>query len=167
MAIWLATGSLVLALGWLLPNHQLPWTSFHNDAWVAAGLLVFSWASLLNLKAPQPWHRAALLVAALSLVPLIQFSMGHVLLAGTAWMSSLYLLGFCLAILAGSRWEHARPGKLPDALFLAIACAATASVALQLCQWLNLSDGCFCSATWVLLVNENHRASANLGQPNQ
>ena len=167
MNTWLVIGALTSALGWLLPNHQLPWTSFHNDAWVAAVLLAFSWVSLFYIKNPQPWHRAALFAAALSLVPLIQFSLGHVKLAGTAWIGSLYLMGFCLAILTGSRWGSVRPDELPDALFLAIACAATVSVAIQLCQWLNMSDGCLCSGNWVQFAEENYRASANLGQPNQ
>lgn len=167
MNTWFVLGALTLALGWLVPNHQLPWTTFHNDAWVAVVLLGFSWASLLHIKEPQPWPRVALFVAVLSLVPLIQVSMGHVKLAGTAWIGSLYLMGFCLTILTGLRWALARSDELPDALFFAIACAATVSVALQLCQWLDLSDGCLCSGTWVSLFGDSHRASANLGQPNQ
>lgn len=27
--------AVFLSLGWLLPNHYLPWIAFHTDAWIA------------------------------------------------------------------------------------------------------------------------------------
>ena len=167
MSILIFLASVVLAIGWLLPVHQLPWSAFHTDAWVAGVLLILSWGVLLTAKIRQPWPYPALFVASLSLVPLIQFSFGQIMLAGTAWISSIYLLGFLLAILAGARWESFRSGEAADSLFFAVGCAAIASVGLQLCQWLNLSERCFCSGPWIFAYADNSRISANLAQPNQ
>ena len=167
MNIWLCTGALVLSMGWLMPIHLLPWTTFHSDAWVAGTLLVFTLGSLTKLRALNPWSHFALLVATLSLIPLIQLAFGQIRLTGTAWISCLYLLGFLLAILTGARWESGQAGQLADVLFLAIGAAALISVGVQLCQWLNVTGGCLCSGDWVLPLADNYRIGANLAQPNQ
>ena len=150
-----------------MPIHLLPWTTFHSDAWVAGTLLVFSLGSLTKLRALNPWSHFALLVAALSLVPLIQLAFGQIRLTGTAWISCLYLLGFLLAILTGARWESGQAGQLADVLFLAMGVAAIGSVGVQLCQWLSVTGGCLCSGDWVLPLADNYRIGANLAQPNQ
>ena len=167
MNIWLCAGALVLSMGWLMPIHQPPWTTFHSDAWAAGTLLLFSLGSFTKLRALNPWSHFALLVATLSLVPLLQLAFGQIRLAGTAWISCLYLLGFLLAILTGARWESSGTGQLADALFLAIGVAAIGSVGVQLCQWLNTTGGCLCSGDWVLPLADNLRIGANLAQPNQ
>lgn len=165
--IWLCTGALVLSVGWLMPIHLPPWTTFHADAWVAGTLLVFSLRSFTKLRGPDPWSHFALLVAVLSFVPLVQLTFGQIRLTGTAWISCLYLLGFLLAILTGARWESGQAGQLADALFLAIGVAAIVSVGVQLCQWLSVAGGCLCSGDWVLPLADNLRIGANLAQPNQ
>jgi hypothetical protein len=165
--ILLYSGALVLSFGWLLPIHYLPWSSFHSDAWVAGILLVLSTVSLIKVRSQQPWPHFAIFVAALSLVPLIQLAAGQIRLAGTAWISSLYLFGFLLAILTGARWQSRRGNELTDALFLAIGAAVPVLVGMQLCQWLKVTEGCLCSNDWVLPRISNSRISANLAQPNQ
>ena len=150
-----------------MPIHQLPWSAFHSDAWVAGVLLVFSVASLIKIRSQQPWSYFAIGIAIISLVPVLQLASGQIKLLGTAWLSSLYLLGFLLAILTGARWQCARINELADALFLAVAVAAPLSVGLQLCQWLSVTEGCLCGASWASPVGTDFRKAANLGQPNQ
>lgn len=130
-------------------------------------MLVLSTVSLVKIRSQQPWPPFALLIAGLSLVPLIQLAAGQIRLAGIAWISSLYLIGFLLAILTGARWQFNRGGELADALFLSVGGAATVSVGIQLCQWLNVTEGCLCSNDWVLPLTDNYRVGSNLAQPNQ
>ena len=157
----------MLAVGWLLPIHYAPWTAFHNDAWVSGVLSVLCLTSLYKVQGRQTWSYAALVVGVLCVVPVIQFWVGQIQLPGTGWISSVYLLGFLLAILTGARWQHSKSSELANALFLAFGIAACVSVGMQLCQWLNVTDGCFCGGNWILPLGENRRAAANLAQPNQ
>lgn len=161
--------ALALALAWLLPVHQLPWTNFHADAWLTAVLLLSTWFFLLQKQQKvqrQPWPLPALFAACLCLVPLAQLQLGLIRLEGTAWLGSAYLLGFSLAILAGARLQRQGMHSLPDALFLALGIAATCSAALQGCQWLRVTDGCWCTGNWVLTPGDTSRPSANVGQVN-
>lgn len=158
LCVW----SCVLALGWLLPNHYLPWLSFHTDAWVSAVLLVAAYCCCWRVLAPIAWSGPALLAAVLCLHPWLQHALGQLPLAGTAWITSAYLLGLCLAVLVGTRWEAVSPGQLTDGLFLAIGVAAILSVGLQLREWLQLEG----MELWVVGGGQA-RPHANIGQPNQ
>lgn len=158
LALWAG----VLAVGWMLPNHYLPWLSFHTDAWVSALLLVAAVYLCWRVGDSVSWPAPALLAAALCFLPWLQHTSGQVPLAGTAWITSAYLFGLCLAVLVGARWEAASPGQLADGLFLAIGVAAILSVGLQLREWLQLEG----MELWV--VGGGHdRPHANFGQPNQ
>ena len=153
---------VALACGWLLPNHYSPWLSFHTDAWIAAVLLAASMAVILRSRRPLVIHGISLLVILLIGVIWLQFGSGLVQQAGVAWIGSIYLFGFLLAILTGTQWEASEPGQLADALFAAIGIAALLSVSLQLRQWFDL-DGL---EMWTI-GSPASRPHANLGQPNQ
>lgn len=160
-SIWLLVWSVVLALGWLLPNHYRPWTLFHSEAWVAFVLMaILPWAVL---RAPARFSCDAFVVAVLAAaaIPFIQLAFGQIAYFGHAWISSLYLLGLAASILAGYFWERSNSAKLIDMLCLAIGMASLFSVFLQLYQWLEL-DGL---GIW-LTESAVSRPSANLGQPN-
>ena len=159
---WLFGWAIALAVGWLLPNHYPPWSTFHMDALLAAVLALASAAVLLRSTGPVVWHGIAILVAALVCVPLLQLGLGLITLSGTAWISSAYLIGFLLALLTGARWELANPGQLADGLFLSIGIAALISVGLQLHQWLSLD------LLDIWSMGDGYgRPFANFGQPNQ
>lgn len=153
---------MFLALGWLLPNHSPPWSSFHMDAWVGAAMALASISVLMRSSHPIAWHGIGLLVALLALVPALQYGFGLVLWSGSAWLSCAYLLGLLLALLTGAEWERASPGQWADALFLAIGTAALLSVGLQLDQWLALE-----SLDGLSMGKSLGRPFANFGQPNQ
>ena len=159
---WLAGWALALAVTWLLPNHYPPWSSFHMDAWAAVMMMLAAIAVMVRLRSPVVWHGITLLAATLVFVPLVQYVFGMVLLSGTAWIGSAYLVGFLLALLTGARWESSSSGQLADGLFLAIGMAALLSVGLQLHQWLSLD----LLGIWSMGGGYG-RPFANFGQPNQ
>ena len=161
-AFWLCAWAGLLACGWLLPNHYLPWSTFHMDAWVASALTLAVAAVIVRTDGAVQWHGMAVVAAAVTCLPLLQYATGLVLLKGTAWINTAYLLGFVLAVLAGSKWEWASPGQMMDGLFLAVGMAAILSVGFQLHQWLYLEV----LETWVMPDNYS-RPFANFGQPNQ
>lgn len=163
--LWLVFWAMLLSFCWLVPVHLPPWTTFPADAWAALMMLVASLAIAIRARVAVRWHSVSYLAAGLVVVPWLQFVFGLLPFAGLAWVSSAYLLGFLLMLLAGAQWEQVSPKQLGDALFLAIGVAAVASVGLQLYGWLGLqSNGIM--GMWALDVTGD-RPYANLGQPNQ
>ena len=159
---WLVAWSLTLALGWLLPNHYPPWSSFHFDAWVAAAMLPVSLATILLGVPLVRWNAISLLVAGLALLLALQYQQGLIALAGNAWVCAGYLFGFLLALVTGARWAAANEDQPADGVFLAIGIAAMLSVGLQLHQWLELDR----LDIWSMGQGYG-RPFANFGQPNQ
>ena len=162
LPLWLVMGSVLLSMGWLLPNHYPPWSTFHMDAWVASVLLLAAAAVVVAFPGRFAWRGLSAVSAALALLPGLQWAGGLISLSGTAWIVTAYVGGFMLATMIGAHWEANRPAQALDALFLAIGIAAIASVGLQLCQWLFLA----LESPWILADNYN-RPFANFGQPNQ
>jgi O-antigen ligase len=161
-AIWPALFIVLLAPGWLLPNHYPPWTTFHLDAWVATVLILGSLVVILRPSEPISVFASAAWVVVLALIPGLQYLFGLVVTSGNAWVCTAYLLGLALALVTGARWESWRAGHLASCLFCAIGIAAIASVGLQLQQWLSV-DGL---DLWSMGSNIL-RPHANFGQPNQ
>jgi O-antigen ligase len=160
-SFWLVGWAIALSLGWLLPNHYLPWPSFHLEAWVAVLLCVAMLVVLLRTPANTGMSGLALVAAIVALVPMIQYVSGMHAIMGPALVATVYLSGFCLSVLVGMRWESATRSQLADGLFLAIGIAAILSVGLQLHQWLQL-DRLF---LWDMGASGG-RPFANFGQPN-
>ena len=158
---WLLIWSLALSLGWLLPNHYLPWPSFHLEAWVAILLSAAALVVFLRTSGGTSLYGTSLVALALVLVPWAQYLAGMQEFIGVVYVATAYLLGFGLAMIVGARWEADTPGQLADGLFLAIGFAALSSVGLQLHQWLQL-DRLF---LWDM-GNQTGRPFANFGQPN-
>jgi O-antigen ligase len=158
---WLVGWASALAVAWLLPNHYLPWSTFHMDAWTAVVLSLAAVAVIVRSTGPVVWHGITLLAAFLVFIPGLQYIFGMVLFSGTAWISTVYLIGFLLALLVGARWESASPGQLADGLFLSIGIASLLSVGLQLHQWLSLD------LLDIWSMGDGYgRPFANFGQPN-
>lgn len=112
------------------------------------------------------WHQLTILMALLATVPFLQFAGGILFFSGQAWVSTAYILGLLLALLAGAQWEAATPGRAADGLFLAIGIASLVSVGIQLWQWLGLAADADELQIWFAEYLPA-RPSANLGQPNQ
>jgi len=159
---WLTAAVFGAALGWLLPNNSPPWLSFHQEAWLAFMLLLVSGWILTKQRQTFTVHGFPLLMAVLSVIPLIQFAYGQIPLLGAAWTPALYLLGFALSMLIGAAWENESPNQLADFIFLATGLAGIASTVIQIYQWLGLRS----ISIWILYNALPNRYYANLAQPN-
>lgn len=159
---WLGLLALFTFLGWIIPNHHRPWTAFHAEAWLGAGFLIFG-AQVIWRGGPH-WRLNVplLMVLLLLLLPFIQFSFGMVPWMGQVWVSTLYLLGFWIAMVVGfnTSIEHENEGC--DFIFLIVTLAGVISVGFQLLQW--FGNDIF--GIW-LMDTGKIRPSANFGQPNQ
>lgn len=153
--------AVLTALAWLLPNHNQPWTTFQSESWLAIIFLSVACAVLLREPVRIEMPAASVVAVLMALLPWGQFLFGGIHSFGIAWINSIYLLGFSLAIIVGWNWESRAPGEAMDFLFLAITIACVVSVALQVCQLLQI-DGL---DIWVLNGGQG-RFSANLNQPN-
>lgn len=163
VSFWFFGWAFFLALAWLLPNHDFPWTSFHSEAWAAVFVfLVFPVAIWVG---PRRICIDYFLVAVIFSFIYIwaQFFWGKIEFFGNAWVGSLYLSGFFISIISGRLLESWRPGVLMDALFCALFLASLGSVFLQLHQWLDI-DGL---GVWLVSVGGSVYPSGNLGQKNQ
>jgi len=159
---WSGFWAVMLAFGWLLPNHYLPWIAFHTDTWVAGMLTVAGFAIAFHSREPLEWTGLTVTATLVLLIPFAQYSGGLLLFSGQAWITTIYLSGFSLSLMLGARWEKYQAGQALDALFFAIALASVASVGMQLCQWMGLSG----DVAWIVYLTSN-RPFANLVQPNQ
>lgn len=157
----------VTAVGWLLPNHYPPWSTFHTSAWIAICLLVAAAGFIKTGPLAIQLSRPALLLLGLSAIPWIQFGLGVLPLFSSALLSSLHLAGLALAFIFGENWSRSAPIR-PVAFVLLAACvAAVGSVGLQLYQWLGLTTDLGLMDIWVMEIGAERRPFANLGQPNQ
>lgn len=159
---WLVFGSISLSWAWLLPNHYMPWTTFHSDAWTAATLLMISLGVIVRLRGPIKYHGVVVVFALLIVHIWLQYFLNQLFWFGTAWIGTAYFLGFLLLVLIGSAWEELYAGQVADTLFLAIGIASVISVGMQLYQWFDLDY----VDVWIV-SSTGSRPYANLGQPNE
>ncbi|WP_198509124.1 PglL family O-oligosaccharyltransferase [Acidovorax sp. 69] len=167
---------VVLFLSYLLPNHYSPWLSFHQELTAAVAFApLLAWAC----TRVAPFPKMAMGVTALAVVPLLQIAGGQIYFATDGWMSSLYLLGFALAIYAGALYyrtdgTHFAPGSPGNIhverslgsienLWVAILMAALCSAGLAFHQWLIPSY----QGIYIVEIPPQSRPFANLAQPNQ
>lgn len=163
--LWIVLGALLLAVSWLVPNHQLPWVAFHTDA-ASSTVWASVTAAILVAFKPQVRFNLVLFVALVALIVIAtQYFLGIIYFSGSALLGSLYVVAFYLVFVCANRAEEVFPGSLLDLVFLAAAFASLASVGLQLAQWLDLvPDG----LTDIWIMNQSGtRLSGNLGQANQ
>lgn len=152
----------LLSLSWLLPNHYFPWPSFWNEALAAFAFslltLCLTYNSHPNLKVPI----TAITVISLSLIPIIQWHFNLISFSGDAWIASIYIVGFGIAIAL----PHAQPHRiryLLGGLTYAALLSSLLSVLLETYQLLNFDELGIFLATLPL----GARPFANLAQPNQ
>lgn len=160
--LWLICWSVLLALAWLLPNHYLPWTSFHSETWAAIVILFAAGFSAFVINKNYKIDLFSIIILISSLIPVAHYVFGKIDYFGTSWISFLYILGFFLSIQTGKIWGQHNNYRLIDALALAISIGAVVSTYIQLRQWLDVGG-----ASWWIVDATTRRPSANLAQPNQ
>jgi hypothetical protein len=163
-SFWLVAWSFGLAVGWLLPNHYVPWIAFHFDVWIASWLALAAGVVVFRTLGPVDFHRLALVCVCLMGVPFFQYWFGLLPFVGQAWLGAAFLMGLLVSLILGAHWESSSPSQAVDGLFLAIGTAAVVSVGLQLYQWFGLSVDAL--DLWVMGAT-TARPFANFIQPNQ
>ncbi len=160
----MALGGLAFLASWLVANHYLPWTSFHNESvmFLALGLLA---VALLLAKTSFCLDGLPLLTGLLVLVIALQWQLGLIAYHGDAALSGLYLAGFALAwwVAGNAASEAAWTERLLVWMAVVLVSAAAISVYIALLQWLGLEAG---HANLVSEKENMGRPGGNLGQPN-
>lgn len=161
-------GLIAMSLSWLIPNKAYPWLPAWNEGLAFAAILML-WiaAAARTWKDPalQPgiaWPLAVYVVLAIS-VAWIQYGTGLLVFSGDAYIVSLYLSIYLIAIHIGSfmaRQEEKE--EWMTALLFTVVISAIASIGIALVQW---------TQTWRLVVffmesDMGDRPGANLGQIN-
>lgn len=157
-ALW----AVALSMPWLLPIHTPPWSTFYNDAMMAAVMLPMAawvlWASRRG------WRLDILAAgfAGAALVPLLQ-ALGHlVTFPAEAVLISLYLSAFALTLLVARHGQDAAPFRLIEGLFAGVGVAALLSAGIALCQWLEVDS----RALLLAQIPLGERPIGNVGHPN-
>lgn len=158
--LFLSALALVLA-SWLLPNHYLPWPAMHSEFSMAVGLSLLGAFVLRNQWQKIEWPWFAVLILALSFVPLAQIYFEIIHFTSIGVLASIYLLGFSISIVVGRQLVKMRYAKHCLALLLVILYASVISVGMEIYQIFRL-EGLF-----FVIDTPNSRSFANLGQPNQ
>ena len=158
--------SLLLLLAWLVSNHYPPWVASHSEllAAVAAALALgaaLAGSRVNGLRVP----RAALFLAALALVPLVQAAAGQVVFFGDAWIAALYLAGAACCVAASAEVASRRRPDWPALLALTLVAGAVLSSWIAWVQALQVHVGFL--EMHVMGVRRGNAPYANLGQPNQ
>ena len=158
----LGLGVAVIALAFLLPNHSPPWPSFFHEVWMAIALLPLGGWLLIRSTDPVRWPLAALMVATVAAVPILQWAVGQIRFSGDAMLAASYLLGLSLCIVIGARWRDIAPGEAAQCVFTTLLFAGILSTHLALLQWLRIDS------LGVLLSDLpiGWRPNANIGQAN-
>jgi O-antigen ligase len=154
---------VLMGAAWLAPNHYPPWTSFHADLMCAVGFSLLLVTALVQSGRTFQWPRLALAAFAVATVPLVQAAFGQIFFWGDAWMATLYLMGFGLAIGAGYNLvRNSDPAANLRLMWLTIALAAIVSVGIALYQWFSLTG----LEVFAVDLPPAGRPFANLAQPN-
>lgn len=159
---WLGLLALFTFLGWIIPNHHRPWTSFHAEAWLGAGFLIFAVQAIWRGNSQWRLNVPLLAVGILLFVPFSHFKLGMVHWESQAWIGTLYIFSFWMAMAIGFNASEKLEQEGCDFIFLIITLAGVVSVGLQLLQWFG-ND----SLDFWLMNTGTARPSANFGQPNQ
>lgn len=163
---FIAVAVSLSVFAWILPNHYIPWTTFHSDAAMAFAYVIlinFIWLSSINKSSCVNGFCIALI--GVSLAALLYKPLGLTHYWSQSIIVSLYLLAFVQALIAGQFvWEKMKWHSY--FVFTPVLIASYISVGLQLSQWLWVSQGAGLTDIW---INESSgvRPAANLNQPNQ
>lgn len=162
-------GAIGMATIWLMPNHQLPWQSFHHE-WVAA--VVLGLALLVTGKEtrwPVQLPAVALVFVVAAVLPFIQWAGGVLVHFGTALVSASYAGAVALAVALGYVSGRHKSDQLFVVLMVGLAAAALLNVPVQLIQWFQLHSEDLNSFLGALItpVQGGIRPSGMLLQPNQ
>lgn len=161
-------GAALLALVWLVPNHQLPWTAFHHELATAVALATMCFLLCWQAKQGLSFPAFGLVVLTLAFVPWIQWGAGLLPKFGTAFVSSAYLTALALAIAVGFSVRGVAAERLSAVLWLGLTLAALANFPVQTIQWFQWYSTDITSIKSMLVtpIQQGSRPSGSILQPN-
>lgn len=151
---------------WLMPNHYLPWTTFHSDFTMAIAygipcLVFFYLCRQINVE----FKSIHFLAVTLILACLVSRILGWVPYWTQAALPAIYILGFLLAVCLGQILAKKHRDSISPIVFLPPLIASIISVGLQLAQWLHTPEYGI-TDIWIS-GSSGIRPAANMNQPNQ
>ena len=151
---------------WLMPNHYLPWTTFHSDfvMSIAYGIpcLVFFFVCRQVKVQSESVHFLAII---LFLACLVSRVVGWVPYWAQTILPAIYLFGFLLAVCLGQILAEKYRKSIGLVVFVPPLIASVVSVGLQLAQWLHTPEYGI-TDIWIS-GSSGIRPAANMNQPNQ
>ena len=141
IAVFLALSLIAL----LLPNHYYPWANFNQEFLSYLGLLLLA-AGLVTARKSISAPQTSLIVATVSLLPLLQYAFGVIFFWGDAFLTFGYIAGLALTTTIGYNWQQqiaSKASQLIDplnALMGYLLAAAVLSTGIAIYQWLDLSN---------------------------
>lgn len=159
--IFLLLGLTALGLSWQLPGHYPPWTSFEAQLGAGAGAALIAAAALSGRPERLRMPALAWVSLALSAVPWLQWGVGQIRFMQDALMSSVFLAGFAVCVVAGANFAGRSRDDFLRGWSAMLIAAAIASGGLALFQWLGLGGNALLAQ-----VPKGGRPFANLAQPN-
>lgn len=154
---------LLSGVGWLIPNHYLPWPAAWNDGASIAWLLITGLVVSLKSQTSKIGLPISLIVlfSTLSTVILVQLCSGKTLFFGDGVMALLYVFVFFLAVLLGKEMACQEDG-LGNLVFGGWILAASVSTFIALNQW----TGSYDLGIFSVDLKPEGRPFGNLAQPN-
>lgn len=160
---WL--GGLCFVLGFLAPNHYLPWPSFHNEAPIFFAVIFLCLGTMLGPRIVVVPAKALLLTVAIASLIVVQWASGQIYFFGDALLSILFIVTAGISWWLGAQQAvtAAEFNKIVVGVAVVVVAAATLSSGIAVVQWLNLEEilGIFAVERPYLT-----RPSGNLAQPN-
>ena len=165
---WFYLFAFSLALSWILPNHALPWRSFHKDLWILMWLICASIWILFASEDPLVLTKSSLVIITSSLIPIFQYKFNLIATFGQAVISSGYVLACGTALFIAQQPLQKNNYYLVHCLFIGIGVACVLCFSIQTAQWLSIYDDNLLTIIgfFILPIANGDRPSANLLQPN-
>lgn len=162
-------GWSLLGSAFLLPGHYPPWDTFQQQWTAFLGALMVTCCALhrAGLEGRLAIPPLAVLVSALSVVPLMQYAGGQIWFASDAVLAAAYLVAFALSMTVG-RWlcvQRPTGSALTDKLLATLLFAALASALIAVLQWQQLTHSLFLAdlprgeTPYGNLAQRNHQSS--------
>jgi hypothetical protein len=157
---------LLSIFSWLMPNHYLPWTTFHSDfvmsvAYGIPGLVFFFVCRQVKFE----FKSVHFLAIILCLACLVSRILGWVPYWTQTALPAIYFFGFFLAICLGQILAEKYRNSIGLVVFVPPLIASVVSVGLQLAQWLHTPEYGI-TDIWIS-GSSGIRPAANMNQPNQ
>lgn len=148
---------------WLSPNHIFPWVTSHSDFLIFLSLIFLYTYTVLQFK--QLFVvRSNIIFLIIATIPVVQFVSEKVYFFGDAFIASIYVLGFLLALIIGNTLgQDGEKKKYAFQLICwAILISAIISIYIELMQWLMLHR----HGVLMVELRPGGRPYANFAQPN-